>query len=215
MNLFAKLKKQNILWALLIIIVIVIVVFVVIRPGTKEPRGEDLDNLPPVQFEVDEDEAAALIAAEETNKLISESKEIVVGADLVTKEGKVINSRGLEVRSDVSFDSVDAPKQTLAIKAEELPEEIIKLTIGPDGFVPNEFRVKAGAPVSLALSALDSSPHVFTFKDESLKAVYLNVNTGETKATIFPAPSEKGLYNFYCDFPGHRSLGEEGVMIVE
>ena len=217
MNFFTRLKNKKFVWRFIIIIVVlVLIIFLVSREFITKKTGEEIaSDLPPVQFNVDEDEAAALAMAEVTNEIVAESKMVAPGADLISKEGKVISSMGTEVRSDVSYDSPEAPRQTLAMAPEELSEEIIKLSIGPDGFVPNEFKVKAGSAVSLALSGLDDSPHVLAFKADNLKAVYLNINIGETKTVIFPAPTEKGRYDFYCDFPGHRSRGEEGVMIVE
>lgn len=217
MNFFTRLKnKKSLIKLLITIVILLIIIFLVIRLFVTKKTGEETaSNLPPVQFNVDEDEAAALAMAEVTNEIVAESKVVAVGADLISKEGKVISSMGTEVRSDVSYDSPEAPRQTLAMDPEELSEEIIKLSIGPDGFVPNEFKVKAGSAVSLALSGLDDSPHVLAFKSDNLKAVYINLNEGETKTIVFQAPSEKGRYDFYCDFPGHRSRGEEGVMIVE
>ncbi len=217
MQVFDFIKKKIFVFRLLIIflILLLLILFVSRRIINRDNNQELSNSLDPSRFEFDADEAEALIASQEVNEILAESKIVVPGADLITKEGRVINNTGTEVRTDVDYNSSEAPKQTLAISEEELAKETIKISVGPDGFVPNEFKVKAGQAVSLSLTGLDDLAHVLTFKDEILKAVYININPGETKLVVFPAPKEKGSYNFYCDFPGHRSRGEEGVMLVE
>lgn len=218
MNFSKVIKKKTLFFSLLavsILILIILIIFFKNNNDTGETTnlGEDINVSNRDNF--DQAEAEALMAMEEINELVLESKIISPGSDLISKDGRIINSLGVEVRTDVESNSIEAPKQSLATSVEELPAEVIKLSVGPDGFIPNEFKVKADQVVSLSLTGTDNSPHVFTFKDSSLRAVYININEGETKLVNFKAPKEKGSYDFYCDFPGHRSRGEEGVMIVQ
>lgn len=136
------------------------------------------------------------------------------GADLITTDGRVVNQEGREVKTDVASNSPEAPRQTQDLTGEEISEEVIRLSVGDNGFEPNTFEVSAGAAVSIAMTGTNQSSHVFHFIDPELRAVYINTPPGQTRATTFNAPTTPGEYIFYCDFPGHRARGEEGKMIV-
>ena len=96
-----------------------------------------------------------------------------------------------------------------------LPKETVKLTVTASGFTPNEFTVKAGSTIDLAVSSGDQWTHVFKFDDPILQSVALGLAGGETRMITFKAPAGKGDYSFYCDVPGHRARGETGVMHVK
>ena len=96
-----------------------------------------------------------------------------------------------------------------------LPGESIKLTVTASGFTPNEFTVSADSMVNLAVSSGDQWTHVFKFDDPSLQNVALGLAGGETRMITFKAPAAKSDYSFYCDVPGHRGRGEQGVMHIK
>ena len=138
------------------------------------------------------------------------------GANLVTKDGKVVNEEGKEVRSDVAYNSPEAPRQTLAIDNPDEIKNAVRLTLGDEGFSPTEFSVKAGEAVTIALtSGSTEASHGMVFDDAKLQAVIINLPPNETRAVTFNAPSEKGEYSFYCGIPGHKNRGEIGVMKVQ
>lgn len=163
---------------------------------------------------VDGEETPTAADAEMLNPVLEGAKTTAPGADLVSKEGKVINQSGEEVKTDVSYMSPEAPKQTLAITKEEAASAI-QLTLNNSAFTPNEFTVNAGQAITIALTGADATSHVLAFRDSSLQAVYINIRPGETRAVTFNAPSQAGRYEFFCDFPGHSSRGEVGTMIVK
>ena len=103
--------------------------------------------------------------------------------------------------------------QTPPLVEEQIPAAVIKIRATTTGFEPNEFSVKAGKPVSLAITGVDAT-HVFKFNDPSLSNVAVGVANGETRGISFVAPSQTGDYSFYCDVPGHQARGEAGVMHV-
>lgn len=106
------------------------------------------------------------------------------------------------------------PQQSSPVSESQVPAETIKLSVSAAGFTPSGFIVNAGETVSLSLTSEDQT-HVFYFEDPSLKNVAIGVGPGETRFIEFYAPTEPGEYTFYCDVPGHRARGEEGVMVVE
>ena len=104
-----------------------------------------------------------------------------------------------------------APKQAV-IKAEEIPSAAIKLSVSDSGFTPKEFTIKAGQQVSLAITAVGSSTHVFIFPMASLMGLQTMVSNQETKMITFTAPNA-GTYTFRDDIPGFRE--NTGSMIVK
>ena len=133
------------------------------------------------------------------------------GASLVTKDDKVVNDSGVQVKNDAAPMTVDAPRLTAPIKESDLAASAIKLKATTAGFVPKEFTVKAGASVTLSLTSegVDSR---LVFKDAGLKALEIPVPMGYTMAKTFNAPAA-GKYEFYQDIPGRS--GETGTMIVQ
>ncbi|HXF44060.1 MAG TPA: cupredoxin domain-containing protein [Candidatus Paceibacterota bacterium] len=139
---------------------------------------------------------------------------VAPGTSPVTAEGEVITDSGNPVRLDVTPGTPEAPQQSNPISREILPESAIQIEVSDQGFSPTTFTVKAGEAVTLSLTSVGSQTHVFKFENPSLKAVAIGVGPEETRAITFNAPTA-GSYAFYCDVPGHRSRGEEGVMMVE
>lgn len=107
--------------------------------------------------------------------------------------------------------SADGPKQ-IKVKAEDIPTAAIKLEVSATGFNPSEFRVKAGTAVSLAITATDSSPHIFIFPNSSMLALTTMVLSGETKILTFVSP-KAGTYSFRDDLPNFQK--NVGQMISE
>jgi len=106
------------------------------------------------------------------------------------------------------------PSQTIPLEEGNIPADVIKITVTPSGFEPSEFTVKAGEVVSITVTGVDAT-HVFKFESPELSNVAIGVANGETRGISFIAPEEPGDYVFYCDVPGHRARGEQGVMHVE
>jgi len=104
-----------------------------------------------------------------------------------------------------------APKQAV-IKAEEIPSAAIKLSVSDSGFTPKEFTINSGQEVSLAITAVGSSTHVFIFPMASLMGLQTMVSNGETKMITFTAPNA-GTYTFRDDIPDFRK--NTGSMIVK
>jgi len=97
-----------------------------------------------------------------------------------------------------------------------LPEQAVNIDIASGNFKPSSFTVKAGQPVSFAISSSDALTHVIIFSNSSLGAVAMGIGPRETKAITFNAPLTPGEYEFHCEVPGHRaSGGETGKMIVK
>ncbi len=136
------------------------------------------------------------------------------GSSPVATSGQVVTPEGKPVKLDVSPMSPEAPQQSAPIKETQIPKSALKITVSSQGFNPNTFTVKAGAPVALSITSGDDQTHVFKFEDPSLSAVAVGVGPRETRLIPFNAPG-KGEYIFYCDVPGHKGRGEVGKMVVQ
>lgn len=106
------------------------------------------------------------------------------------------------------------PQQSSPVSESQVPASAIKILVNATGFFPPRFTVNAGVRTLLSLSSEDHT-HVFKFEDSSLSQIAIGVGPNETRFIEFYAPSVSGEYAFYCDVPGHRARGEEGVMVVE
>lgn len=109
----------------------------------------------------------------------------------------------------------EAPAQSLPLEEKDVPKDAVKLEVTAQGFSPDNFTVKAGEKVTLAVKSADQWVHTFVFDDPALSDVSLGLASQETRAITFFAPKEKGEYKFFCNVPGHRERGEEGTMRVE
>lgn len=224
-----KQKTTIMIVAAVIILVIIIAVILSIPNNNNKPNeanepgnisgeipGEEVAN-PEGDFEPGEINEGEMepVEAEVANPILEGAVTVAPGADLVTTEGKVVNQEGKEVRTDVAYNSPEAPHQTQALSEEELAviTDDIELSLSADGFSPNEFTVNAGDAVTLTLTGSEDSSHVLAFAGARMSGVFINTRPGETRSVTFNAP-EAGSYTFFCDFPGHRGRGEEGTMIV-
>ena len=208
-----KKKMMILVAALTVVIIIAVVVLLVTKKGnntTTAPENQANEGTTTEVTGTDGTPAPA-VALEEKNG----AKAQVPGGSLVTKDNKVITSEGVVTQNNAVPASPTAPKQTPVIAKESLPTSVIKLDDSSTGFSPNSFTVKAGAPVTLAVTSADKSTHVFFFDDASLGAVAIGVDPGTTRAITFNAPTKAGEYTFRCDVPGHAQRGETGKMIVK
>lgn len=145
---------------------------------------------------------------------IGEAKVVVPGANPITADNIVITETGQVAQNDAVTMSENAPKQTGFLNKEELPDGMVKLSIGNDKISPSEFTTTAGAPTTFSLTGVDEYSHVIAFEDPSLSAIAILVGPGQTKAITFNAPATAGTYKFVCASPGHTDKGEVGQMIV-
>lgn len=152
----------------------------------------------------------------EAPEILKNSFFMVAGADFIAKDGRVINFRGEEVLTNVLPGSTYAPQSISVPDLSLLPASVIRLDLSATGFSPNEFRVKAKQPITIAVSSIDLGidNHSFRFSDEELSAIVLALRPGETRVLTFNAPAI-GEYSFHCNVSGHEDRGEIGLMIVE
>ena len=148
-------------------------------------------------------------------EVLKDATVAVVGANPITADGTVVTTEGVPVNNAAVPMSPEAPKQTPPVAPSQLSASTIKLEVSSAGWKPAEISVKAGAPVTLAITSADDYTHVFMFDDPSLSAVAVGVSPRETRAITFNAPEKAGEYAFHCDVPGHAARGEVGKMIVK
>jgi hypothetical protein len=142
---------------------------------------------------------------------------VAPGASIVnTATGDVVDSDGKKLDNSAPIGSLDAPRQSKYIQpGDKIPESAVKLEIGADFIKPNEFKVKAGQAVSLAIFSVSKLGALFRFEDASLRGVTLSLMPDRAKIIVFNAPDEPGEYAFYSDHANQRTRGAVGKMIVE
>lgn len=136
------------------------------------------------------------------------------GANLITKDNKVITQTGEATNNDVGPMSPLAPQVTVALQKYQLSSAVLKLNLAAGSFTPREITTKAGAPTTISVTSLDGA-HTFLFDAPSLSAINMGINPGETRAVTFNAPTSAGEYAFRCNIPGHDTRGEVGKLIVK
>ena len=219
-----ELSNKKKLLPIILAVVAIIVIIIIIALSSSKKSGEEgvTPEAPVTSGPVDGqpvgdaiDDIDGVEAGEAVNPVLADAVAVVEGANLISREGKVITNEGVEIKTDVSPMAAEAPRQTTALDKASLPASAIKLDISAAGFSPSEFTVKAGEAITITLSSTDEWSHSFLFNDPRLEAVSIGVSAGETRAISFNAPTQAGEYNFYCGVPGHANRGEVGKMIVE
>ncbi len=199
---------------ILALVVIIVVVLSIKDRQYLEPVETPVvdEKAPEVEEVVLDDGDIVDVESQRINTLITESRTEATGTNLITTDNRVIDSTGLELRSDVEPDSMEAPRASQPINEEELSESVIKIEANEEGFSPNEIRVAANTAVTISLSGKTDDSHILRFEDPELSSIVIRIRNDETRAIAFVTPSRPGEYTFFCDFPGHNY---EGLMIVE
>ena len=76
-------------------------------------------------------------------------------------------------------------------------------------FEPTEFTIPSGETVTVSLPNEGMAPHNFAIDELDIS---VDLAPGETKSVEINA--EPGVYEFYCNVPGHREAGMVGTMTV-
>jgi plastocyanin len=197
-----------------LLLIIIIVVAVILSNNSYEvdltgPSSRDTSELE----EGDSGYDLGELDAEETT--YTEPQTSVVSGTSSIVDDQVVDREGQPVRTDVAPMTPNAPQQSNPLNPDELPEEVIKLSVTAGGWSPAEFSVSPGQNITISVTSADQWTHIFKFDDASLNAIAVGVAPGETRAITFPTPSEVGEYTFRCDVPGHARRGEVGMMIVQ
>jgi FtsP/CotA-like multicopper oxidase with cupredoxin domain len=189
-------KKQIYAWIIVGVIVALVVIYFAVKGGGIVPSGNQSGQTSGMQT------ASGTVAAP--------------GASPVTNNGEVLAPSGQVANNAAVPGSETAPSQSAPVASSSIPASAIKLNVSTaGGFVPSTFTVKAGAAVTLSLTATDDQTHVLRFDDSSLQAVAIGIGPGMTRVITFNAPTTAGTYSFHDDVPGHTAAGVVGKMIVQ
>lgn len=211
-----KVKKSarnlTIFGSILIGFMVLLVVFIILQdPNKKNFSPTTYVPLEEIDIDKEAEETPEPVFVEVVDD-ISLSVAEVSGGNLITPDNKVVNAEGQVVQNDATVMTPLAPKLTAPIDPARLPESVIKLEAYANGFSPREFRVRAGQPVTLALTAVDTGARM-VFDDPSLSALEMPVSMGQTRTKTFNAPLAPGEYFFRQDIPDRYD--QTGRMIVE
>lgn len=196
----------------LVVAVLMILFFIIFISKNNSSNNSSVKN-----FEVvDEGGQANVEVVDKVEQVIpKEARVEVPGVSPISKENKVLALDGSVAKNSAYNGSPEAPKPSAPITKEQLPASALSLNISREkGFVPKAIAVKAGAPITMSLTATDDNYHVIKFDDPALNAIAMRVEAGETRAISFNAPEAAGEYVFRCYVTGHEEK-ETGKLIVK
>jgi plastocyanin len=220
----SNLTKQNKLMMVAGAVVVVLIIIIISLINQTKKTQEENKNLisaqkkavttTPINDNV-QDEGTVVVVPENasaaTKEILKDAKIEVSGGSIVTKDDKVVNNQGVEVKNDAAPMTSAAPRLSDPIKVSDLAASDIKLKATATGFTPSEFTVKSGTAITIALTS-EGTDSRLVFDDNKLIALELPVPIGYTMAKTFNAPAP-GEYTFRQDIPGRSS--QTGKMIVK
>ena len=77
-------------------------------------------------------------------------------------------------------------------------------------FTPSELTIPADTPVTISLPNNGAASHNFSIDELDIS---IDLAPGEVKEVEINAPA--GVYEYYCNVPGHREAGMVGTLTVE
>lgn len=142
---------------------------------------------------------------------------IVVFLALVVVLAGIFVFQGKKDKDETANDQSSLETPSLDNNVDEAVEENVNLReivieASEFSFSPGSIKAKAGEKITLTLKNTGNMPHDLVFAD--LEAATKIVESGGTETIEFVV-EEAGEYTFYCDISNHRSLGMEGVLIIE
>jgi len=211
-----KSKKMLILLGVIVVIALIIVVAVYQNKKNVGTVGPQTNQPTTGTTEPGATTGETTLNPEVVSEILKDAVVVAPGANAITKDNKVVNLEGQQIVNNADPTSSLAPSVSRPVNPDALPDNVIKIEISAAGYNPKEFTVKAGEPVSLSITALDTA-HALVFEDPSLSAVAIGAYAGvdKTRMITFNAPTKPGEYIFYCNTGNHRSRGEVGKMIVK
>ncbi len=139
---------------------------------------------------------------------VPREKEIVRDDEDLAIDQEEVLAGHQEIAAMITVDTVDERSLISALPDETSFQEI-QMEAGNFFFTPSLIVVKTGQQVQITFTT-SSSDHLFVIDELDLS---FSIANGSTLA--FTAPSTPGRYLYYCDVGPHRTLGMEGVLIVE
>lgn len=205
-------RNLTIFGAILIGFMLLLVVFIILQDPNKQDTSFDAKidaPLPEISKGVADIEPEEVVI--ETVDNAESASRTIDGGNLITSENKVINEQGQVVQNQAKPMTALAPILSAPLDPNKLLDSVIKIEAYANGFSPREFIVRAGQPVTIALTSIGTDSRL-SFTDESLAGLELPVPQDKTMAKTFSAPSTPGEYIFIQNIPG--KYDQTGKMIV-
>lgn len=83
-----------------------------------------------------------------------------------------------------------------------------------DGLINPELYVRAGDTVRIILLNGDGMAHDLFLPDFDVKTAYVMGFDDRTEIVFSVGEALPGSYVYYCTLPGHRSAGQEGLLVI-
>ena len=204
-------KKIWLVLGILVVIIAIVVIVVMIKPK-KIVKVPVVANSNQVGAEQEKSNDTKVVS----NESLKKAAVVVPGANLVTKDDKVVTAEGRITDNTAVPNTPTAPHSTAPLNSvSNLPATVVKVEVSAAGILPKQFIVKASAPVTVAFSSIDDYAHTLMFSDSALSAISSGLGPHVSRAITFNAPTKVGNYIFRCGFPGHLERGEVATMVVE
>jgi uncharacterized cupredoxin-like copper-binding protein len=181
--------------------------------------GRDLENL--IATPVPENERTALVNIQAVQRLENgrvaarvetfdpaTDRAVVIDAILVEQGGRYLIDD--EVVVDAPTDGEAAASPAAEAGSEQVATGAIEVVSHDIYFEPAELTIPADTDVTVTLPNEGVTLHNFAIDELGID---VDIQPGETTETIINAPA--GIYEFYCNVPGHKQAGMVGTLTVE
>ncbi len=129
---------------------------------------------------------------------------LAVGFGLLGFEKKSAPDQKIVSSGDIAGAAMSGMDMSSGVSGRE-----IGMKSGDFFFSPETIKLKVGEKVVLHIDSVGK--HTFTVKE-----LGINVETPDGAITdVAFTPTKKGIFDIYCDIPGHREGGQIGTLIVE
>jgi plastocyanin len=199
MNEQNNVNNKSIFLIIAVVLILSIAIFVILN--LKNSKEEN--NQKPTNQNIEELNNAIQVegSSEVVNPVVEKAVQVAAGASLISEEGEVINNQGEKVELSAAPMTENAPRPSVAISKEDIPQDSIIINLSADAFSPESFTVSAGKSVSLAFTNNDKVAHTMLSRDKNLRALMVTVAAGENKVFVFNAPEQAGTYEIRSAHP--------------
>lgn len=128
----------------------------------------------------------------------------------IGEAGRTAEASGNGLWGNCEQDERTAPTETAGTERDETLPDDVTIRVDDQGYRPEQVTVPAETDVTLTIANVGTGEHTFTIDELD---VNIAIPPGESETFTISVPA--GDYVFYCQQPGHRAAGMEGVLHAE
>ncbi len=134
----------------------------------------------------------------------------MVGKLIVTEGGGGGEAAAAPAAEATTPETEAAPGDTADAAGDSAAAQDVTVTMHDVYFDPTDFTIPANTPVKVTLPNEGAALHDFSIDELGIS---VTVNPGDTGEVTIDAPA--GVYDFYCNIPGHKEAGMVGTLTVQ